>query len=360
MIDFEMEIFTAGSHTDSSGATADYPVSYLEDIAKNYDPSYRESPLVIGHPGETAPAYGWVKQLKVVGTKLVAIAQAVPQFAEAIKQGLYKKRSARFYTNYHGKGPYLAHVGFFGAAPVAVPGLADIQFTAEDKQEKSLTFDFQQEEKTMGIKEKIKAHFAEFMEKLNGLPDDGSVPPGTTTVVVKQPEKQFSEADLQAKVTEAAAKAKEDATKEFAEQLKAEQKKTADVLDSQRKQGIKDFCEALKKDGKLLPAWEKLGLVTFMEQLGSTDTVEFAEGADKQTPLDFMKKFLAELPKTVSFKETTAADPSTGSGATAGAKLDALTQAKMKDNKDLTYSLAFAEVQKEHPALVQEYATEMQ
>ena len=48
-----------------------------------------------------------------------------------------KKRSASFYPD--GR---LRHVGFLGAAPPAVKGLADIGFTAE---EDHITFDFQEQ-----------------------------------------------------------------------------------------------------------------------------------------------------------------------------------------------------------------------
>ena len=53
--------------------------------------------------------------------------QVVPEFTEALKNGLYKKRSISL--DKEGK---LRHVGFLGAAAPAVKGLADIQFNAEE------------------------------------------------------------------------------------------------------------------------------------------------------------------------------------------------------------------------------------
>ena len=53
--------------------------------------------------------------------------QVVPEFTEALKNGLYKKRSISL-----DKDGKLRHVGFLGAAAPAVKGLADIQFNADE------------------------------------------------------------------------------------------------------------------------------------------------------------------------------------------------------------------------------------
>ena len=71
-----------------------------------------------------------------------------------------------------------------------------------------------------------------------------------------------------------------------------------------------------------------------------------------------MKALLESATPLITFKEVATRDKDTGTG-TAGAKLDRLTQAKMKDKKDLTYVAAFSEVQKENPELTQEYTQEI-
>ena len=124
----EFEIFKTGSHTSDKGITKDYTEDDLNFIASSYNPSVSEAPIVIGHPVDNAPAFGWIESLKVVGDRLMAKAkQVVPQFTEALKNGLYKKRSISL--DKEGK---LRHVGFLGAAAPAVKGLADIQFNAEE------------------------------------------------------------------------------------------------------------------------------------------------------------------------------------------------------------------------------------
>lgn len=124
----EFEIFSSGQHTSDKGITKDYLTDDLNYIASNYNPSESEAPIVIGHPVDSSPAYGWIESLKVEGDKLLAKAKdVVPEFLNAIKQGLYKKRSISL-----DKDGKLRHVGFLGGALPAVKGLADIQFSEND------------------------------------------------------------------------------------------------------------------------------------------------------------------------------------------------------------------------------------
>lgn len=121
----EFEIFKTGTHTSDNGQTKTYSEDDLNFIAQSYQPDIHEAPIVIGHPENNMPAYGWIESLKVVGDKLVAKAKdVIPEFKEALQKKLYKKRSISLDEN--GK---LRHVGFLGAAPPAVKGLADIKFS---------------------------------------------------------------------------------------------------------------------------------------------------------------------------------------------------------------------------------------
>lgn len=124
----EFEIFKTGSHTSDKGITKDYSLDDLNFIAQSYDPSVQEAPIVIGHPVDNSPAFGWVESLKVVGNRLMAKAKdLIPEFKEALYKKLYKKRSISLDSE--GK---LRHIGFLGGALPAVKGLADIQFSDEN------------------------------------------------------------------------------------------------------------------------------------------------------------------------------------------------------------------------------------
>jgi len=129
-----IEIFRGGKQIDSDGKEHDGN-ALIDRAIETFNPSYHEPPIVVGHPKDNAPAFGWVQGLKRSGNRLVAkVRDVVPEFEAIAKQGLYKKRSASFYSD--GR---LRHVGFLGAAPPAVKGLADLKF---DSGEAMATFEF--------------------------------------------------------------------------------------------------------------------------------------------------------------------------------------------------------------------------
>jgi uncharacterized protein YdaT/uncharacterized coiled-coil protein SlyX len=125
-----VEVFRAGKQTDSAGNTRTWTEKDLEKIVSKYnsEENPHEAPLVIGHPKDNSPAFGWVEKLKVDGGVLYAqFNQLVPEFVEAVKQGLYKKRSISLYQDLT-----LRHIGFLGAMPPAVKGLKDIKFNESE------------------------------------------------------------------------------------------------------------------------------------------------------------------------------------------------------------------------------------
>ena len=124
----KFEIFKTGSHTSDKGIQKEYSLDDLNFIAQSYKPEEDEAPIVIGHPIDNSPAYGWVSSLEVTEDgKLVADApdeKLHPDFLSAVQEGRYKKRSISLTPE--GK---LRHIGFLGGAAPAVKGLADIQFS---------------------------------------------------------------------------------------------------------------------------------------------------------------------------------------------------------------------------------------
>jgi hypothetical protein len=124
----KFEIFKTGSHTSDKGIQKEYSLDDLNFIAQSYNPTEDEAPIVIGHPIDNSPAYGWVSSLEVTEDgKLVADApdeKLNSEFLSAVQEGRYKKRSISLTPE--GK---LRHIGFLGGAAPAVKGLADIQFS---------------------------------------------------------------------------------------------------------------------------------------------------------------------------------------------------------------------------------------
>lgn len=132
------EIFKTGKHTSSQGVTLSFSDADLADIAQNYDPANHQAPIVIGHPKQDAPAYGWIKGLSVRGGRLVAEPEQIDTaFSELVTEGRFKKVSAALYAPDQIGNPtpgkyHLRHVGFLGAEPPAVKGLKPIEFAAGD------------------------------------------------------------------------------------------------------------------------------------------------------------------------------------------------------------------------------------
>jgi hypothetical protein len=341
--------------------------------------------------------------LKKQGDLLLAkFKQVEPSFADMVKRGLFKKRSAAFYPD-----GSLRHIGFLGAMPPAIKGLPDVAFAEAD----ALTFDFsdyqtvwawesiarlfgkvrdyliekegmdkadqvisayqiqeitdaatkekqeiQQDalEQTPQItnykekKEEKEMNFKEFIQKLKDLVA------GADAVDSSSAGKTFSEAELEAAKKQAAEAEREKAATEF-----AERERTA--RQDARKQEISSWCESMVNAGKMTPAMVKFGMPEFMAAFAEQENViEFGEAKEKATLYDRFKTFFeTELPKVVEFMEVATRDKDTGGQGQAGTKVEALIQAKLKDNKALTYGSAFSEVQRENPDLVREYQQEL-
>ncbi|WP_051775585.1 hypothetical protein [Paenibacillus tyrfis] len=272
------EVFRAGKYEPQG----DFTENDIQQVVDNYDPNKFEAPIVIGHPKQDDPAFGWVSALKREGDKLLAsFRQVVPEFSEAVNAGRYKKVSVRLRKT--DDGWTLRHVGFLGAAAPAVEGLKPIEFGEEDRDGVQIDLDFTKtkEEPTMSeaqIRAKLEAEFA-----------------------AKQDEfKRKLEAD-------------------FA----AEREKVKNHL--ARERDIHALIDEHKT--KLTPALRS-GLAEFMQQLPDEETVEFsADGkATKQSPYQFFKAFIGNLPdkealftefaKTQTQGGSNTADFSVGAGET--------------------------------------------
>ena len=263
-----------GTFTDANGVTVGFSEADLAASAAAYDPAKHEAPVVIGHPSQTAPAYGWVQGLEFGESGLVALAHnTVAEFAELVS-GPFKKRSARFYTPTSPRNPvpgvyYLRDVGLLGAQPPAIKGLADVSFAEDD--EKS---------------DVVEVSFSE----------DASAEPTPTNQDTVTPEPSPTEAEptmltpeeLEARESALAARELALATKE------AELTKAAHVA----------FAESLSD--RIHPA-QRDAIVTLLCHLdpGHATEVSFAEG---DSPLEQFKALLSALPKSVEFGEVAKAE----------------------------------------------------
>uniref|UniRef100_A0A6M3KRT0 Peptidase n=1 Tax=viral metagenome TaxID=1070528 RepID=A0A6M3KRT0_9ZZZZ len=290
-----VEIFRGGKQVDSEGREHDGNALIAQAVA-SFNAGVHEPPAVIGHPKTDDPAYGWVSALSTtrkdgVQVLLAKFRDVAPGFAAAVEQGLFKKRSAAFYPD--GR---LRHVGFLGAAPPAVKGLANLNF--KDDGAVPVVFEFTHQH--TGGNHMFK-DFAEFFEFLKFWEKKGqTAEPAPATPSGGPGVKTFTEAELEAAKNAAAEAAKKEAEKKFSEQ------QTKDAASAKRKaqdQEISQFCDQLVKEGKIPPSWGKSGLVAFMQKLDAEGEIEFAEGAEKKTPLAWFKEFLGGFGKSGIFTE---------------------------------------------------------
>lgn len=161
-------------------------------------------------------------------------------------------------------------------------------------------------------------------------------------------------------------------TKDFTEKLGADKTKTEQDVRKQvtaefaekerktaaeaRKKEIKEFIDQGVKDGKIAPAWVKMGMTEFMENLAAEEAFDFMDGK-KRTSYEWFQDFMAELPKVVEFKEIATRDTDAGSQGTQ-AKRDKLIsdfqEAEVKAGRTVSYKDAVVAVSAANQELFKE------
>lgn len=261
-----------------SGDTLEFSEPDVSAMASSYNPNLMRAPLVLGHPKDNSPAYGWVNSLAFQDGLLQAMPDAVtPEFADWVNQGFYKTVSASIYPKTHPNNPtpgnfYLRHVGFLGGQPPAVKGLPPPEFADF---EDLITLEFTED---------------------NSMPEANNPEAAGLEALAAQKAELLKQID-ELKQREAAFAEKETALNNEILALASEKK-------SLRIQELNDFAESLIKEGRLLPK-DKLAVVEFMAGLSDTPTFEFGEG-DAKTKTShhaWLRAFLSTLPKQIEFGE---------------------------------------------------------
>lgn len=323
-----INIFKPGRHTDAGGTTLQFTEDQLQAAVAAYDPSLHEAPIVVGHPKDNNPAYGWIGSMEYSDEAGVdAIPQQVdPEFAELVTAGRFKKVSASWYMPDSPANPkpgsyYLRHVGFLGAQPPAIKGLKAVEFNEAEEGivEFSGAWDTQT---TAGIFRRLREFI---IDKFSKDEADQIIPDYAITDLESSARRQFEDTtdDLAPDFSEENPDAEE--TDMTLEELKNQNAQLQQQLDDLKAQAA-DFAEredALKqreaqarrdqitsavddaiKQGKVLPA-QRDNLVAFMESLDDAQSVEFAEGESKAAkPLpQALLAILNAAPARVDFSE---------------------------------------------------------
>jgi len=288
----EIEIFRTGQHRDMGGRSLKFGDEILSQIA-DYDPT-NPAPIVIGHPRDNSPAYGWIKAIRKVGDRLRAIPEKLnPDFEALLKQGAYRRVSASLFPPDSPANPSpgkwsLRHLGFLGGAAPAIPGLALPEFAADQ----GLTFEFS----TVAIMD------------LSILKDiEGEITPADVAAALG-----LDEAALMALIEAPAEETEEEMPPEFAAMQQAMQQQNATLkaqLAALEREKVRDrvssFCDGLLAEGKPLPM-PKEAIVEFVAGLDRGTPCDFAD-QKQTTPHDFALALLKNLPKQVPLGEVAGA-----------------------------------------------------
>ncbi|MBW7997517.1 MAG: hypothetical protein FVQ81_13265 [Candidatus Glassbacteria bacterium] len=358
------EIFKTGTHTDSAGVTREWEESDLKQIVDNFDPE-QSAPVVIGHPKNDDPAWGWVDKLKIESGKLLAsFRDLVPEFVEAVKQGRYRKVSVRFFPT-DNDGWELRHVGFLGAAAPAVKGLTPIAF---EEREGDVVLEYaldEYEAQTLrdlfrGLREWIIDRFS--LETANDVLPDWQIetlhPPAKPDYNQPEGDKSMGDPITQEKLAEAVSKAVKEATDlandEGVKKEKAMQAEIENLRLENRRDKLTSFVEAQVKGGKLPPKASEAGIVEFMLGLDDAAEVEFAEGEEhKKTPLAWFREFIESMSESKLFGELAGreGDPGPAEGEEGEKIVTEYIAAQKEQGKDVSYTDAVRHVASRHPEL---------
>ncbi len=153
-----VDICKAGTWTARDGRSVTLTEGDLDAIVSGYAPSEREAPLVLGHPADDAPAFGWVEALRRVGSVLQAkFKDVASEVKELVAGGRYKKVSIALFPD----GVTLRHIGLLGAAQPAVSGLRSVRF---EEGSEGITLEFSSKEEAME-KEELQRRLEEQLER---------------------------------------------------------------------------------------------------------------------------------------------------------------------------------------------------
>lgn len=267
-----IEIFIGGQQRDSKKQIHDGD-KLIDDAVAKFNAAHFKPPITIGHSdGDKAPAYGWIGGLKTeikngVKTLLAKCEDVMPEFAEIVRAGRYRNKSAAFYPD-----GGLQHLAFLGATPPAVKGL-NVEF-----KEIPIIFEFM-EEKTVEDVRNAMSHLLETVANFNiGGDMDKDTKSAEQVTPVVTPAINFSEMENKLRA-------------EFAEKEKT-------LRQELRKKEYENYIDRMKYP----PVFRDMGIIEFMTSLDHEKVITFSENSANPQSVWF-KSFLEKLVTLNLFSE---------------------------------------------------------
>lgn len=361
-----IEVFRAGTHTDSAGNEGTFTQADLQEMAANVVGA--GVPAVIGHPqSDDAPAYAWAKpgDVKVDGDSLqVKFSDINPDFQAGVDMGAWRERSIKIYRD-KARGWVLLHVGFLGAAAPAIAGMQPLAYSGAPPADAEVhTFSGMDVGWALGDVAAALRRMRDWVISTAGLETADAVMPGWSIDSIANAAARINEEaraeplgpaytagpagapqehpmpnPTGAPAPGAAAAAQtftqaqlDEAVARERQQFAAQGQELAELRAARQAERIGTQISGWKAAGVLLPALEP-GMAQFMAALESGQTGEFAfssaAGAEtKQTPAQWFAAFMGSLQPLVKLGNTAAgADTDTGEAGGEGA----LTNAEVAD-----------------------------
>ncbi|MDR3370709.1 hypothetical protein [Rhodoferax sp.] len=365
-----IEVFKAGTHTDSKGRSCTFTEGDLDQMVSNL--ALGAAPAVLGHPKHNDPAYGWVKPegAKREGASLfVKFDDINPAFAAGVDSGAYRNRSVSIFKD-KDAGWRLQHVGWLGAARPAIDGLAPLDYSAAVD-----AYEFDADDWDIG------SALGDTADLLRGLREqliakegleaaDAALPSWriqsvadaaqrVKTAALAEPDESdpspfskptptggvmsFTQEQLDAATAQAKKEAQDKAAAEFAasqaELTKLRSERQADRIGAQ--------INGWKAKGLVTPA-EEAGLAEFMGSLESGAGAEFSFSASdksqvKKTPAQFFADFMAARKPLVKLGQQVVADELPGVNGNDASSLADAARSYMKEQAEQGLTVSVAE-----------------
>ncbi len=268
------EVFKAGAYPQGK-----FTKEQIEEIAKNYDPSFCEAPITLDHE-QSGPAFGWVESLKAEkGVLKAAFKDVTEDLKSFVNDGKYRKVSVEIYRELEGKKPYLKAVSFLGASIPQIKGMEAVQF----KEGESDIYTFETQSKNDDDVE-----IAQLQTQIKDLEDK--------IKTFKQEDK--SNETIKSLNTKVEELTNELATfKEKANDKDEIQKELDYIKNKVRDNEFENFIEKQVEKGILIPANKDVVLKLFKE----LDNLKKFDSTSNSVE-DF-KTFVSSLPKQIEFDE---------------------------------------------------------
>jgi hypothetical protein len=379
-----VEIFTAGKHVDAKGRELTVSTDDLDEMVSNQQ--LGRAPAVLGHPKHDDPAYAWVGELRRDGASLFARFDDInPAFDDGVALGAYRNRSVKVVRD-KANGMRLWHVGWLGAQPPAIDGLAPVgrefaaaddesayEFAAAEDAAQSLTWavdglarllrglrDHVIEQESVEVADRVlptwqiddvvstaqraRDRLAAESTPSNLFSHPGDDPMSNITLTPQQ---------LEEKLAEARALAAKEAEDRVTSQFSAQGAELSELRSKRRDERVGSLINDWKAKGVIVAA-DEVGLREFMAGLDNTQVFEFsaASGSEpvKKAPLDWFAEFMAARKPVLKLgrvegethEPLDASDP-----AAISARAHAFQKAEAENGRTVSFELAVDHVTKQ-------------